>query len=249
MLIPDLVAHRGDSKYYPENTFPAIHAALQAGACYIEFDVQLSRDGTPFIIHDANLQRTAGINQSILEMTAEQLEAIYVDESQRLKNQFSHTPIPKLSDIVELISRWPKTKAFVEIKRASLRQFGVEFVLNHIAGHLKAALQQCVIISFDHTVLEKARYLGTPSIGWVLESWNEQSHSIAEKLKPDFLFIDHELIPTDGPLWEGTWRWVAYEINDPAKALQLAERGIHMIETNAIGEMLQHPEFSKTKCS
>ena len=58
---PRLVAHRGFSERYPENTRIGLKAALQAGADAIEFDVQFSKDGIPMVIHDNTLQRTASV--------------------------------------------------------------------------------------------------------------------------------------------------------------------------------------------
>ena len=58
--IPQLVAHRGYSLRYPENTLLAIEQAFIAGACYVECDVQLTQDGVPVLLHDNNLQRTTG---------------------------------------------------------------------------------------------------------------------------------------------------------------------------------------------
>ena len=45
--VPSLVAHRGWASCYPENTLPAVAAALAAGAAYIEIDIQLTRDLVP----------------------------------------------------------------------------------------------------------------------------------------------------------------------------------------------------------
>ena len=84
MKIPHLIAHCGYAKHYPENTLVALEAALQAGACYIEFDVQLTADRVPVVCHDATLQRTAGLDQHLLSMTATQLASIYVNETARI---------------------------------------------------------------------------------------------------------------------------------------------------------------------
>ena len=45
MKIPQLVGHRGYMAEYPENTLVGIEAALQTGACLVEFDVQMSGQG------------------------------------------------------------------------------------------------------------------------------------------------------------------------------------------------------------
>jgi glycerophosphoryl diester phosphodiesterase len=52
------IAHRGASAYAPENTLAAIAKAAELGADMVELDVQVSADGIPVILHDADLSRT-----------------------------------------------------------------------------------------------------------------------------------------------------------------------------------------------
>src|SRR6267378_6141215 len=59
LLWPPLnIGHRGAAGEAPENTFAAFDLALRQGADGIEFDVHLSADGVPVVIHDARLERT-----------------------------------------------------------------------------------------------------------------------------------------------------------------------------------------------
>jgi glycerophosphoryl diester phosphodiesterase len=58
---PLLLAHRGDSAYAPENTLLAATLAQSAGADGWEFDVQLTRDGVPIVLHDSSLARTTDV--------------------------------------------------------------------------------------------------------------------------------------------------------------------------------------------
>ena len=61
MTIPLRLAHRGDWRRAPENTLAAFAAALAIPACDgLEFDVRLSADGTPVVIHDETLERIYG---------------------------------------------------------------------------------------------------------------------------------------------------------------------------------------------
>lgn len=53
-----LAAHRGLWEDVPENTREAIDAARLAGIETIEIDVRLSKDGTPWLLHDYTLDRT-----------------------------------------------------------------------------------------------------------------------------------------------------------------------------------------------
>ncbi|MBA4866965.1 glycerophosphodiester phosphodiesterase [Streptomyces sp. PSKA54] len=51
------VAHRGDPYRFRENTLPSLRSALARGADAVEFDVRLTRDGVPVLLHDRTLKR------------------------------------------------------------------------------------------------------------------------------------------------------------------------------------------------
>lgn len=70
---PRVIAHRGASGEYPENTLAAFHAAAEAGAPYFELDVHATRDGVIVVSHDAELGRTCGIDAAIAETTSAEL--------------------------------------------------------------------------------------------------------------------------------------------------------------------------------
>lgn len=56
--LPPWIAHRGGGALAPENTLAGIRLAAARGFAAVEFDVMLSADGTPVLIHDETLQRT-----------------------------------------------------------------------------------------------------------------------------------------------------------------------------------------------
>jgi len=69
------LAHRGDHRHAPENTLAAFAAAMRIPACDgIEFDVQLSRDGAPIVLHDETLERVQGIAAAAADLSAAELE-------------------------------------------------------------------------------------------------------------------------------------------------------------------------------
>ena len=55
---PLAIAHRGDSFFSPENTLIAATLAHRSRADAWEFDVQLTQDGVPIVLHDPSLCRT-----------------------------------------------------------------------------------------------------------------------------------------------------------------------------------------------
>lgn len=238
--IPDVIAHRGNAAEYPENTLPGIRSALELGARYVELDVQLTADRQPVLLHDSNLQRTAGIDGDALKMTLAELADIRVNESERLRNRFTDVGIPTLAQAASLLASHPTATAFVELKRASLRAFGQEVFVRKVVEALKPVARQCVLISFDLAAVHQVRQSSAFRIGWVLSEYTNLAALKCEALAPDYVFCDHQLLTGNGArLWLGPWRWAIYEVATPKLALQLAARGAKLIETREVRHMLR----------
>ncbi len=238
--LPTFVAHRGDARRFPENTLPALRGALEAGAAWIEFDVQLSTDGVPVLLHDDDLRRTAGCAGCVHDLSRAALDAVDVGEPARFGDRFAGTRLPDLAEAVALIRDWPDRGAFVEIKRGSVRRFGRPLVLERVMDAVAPAGAQCVPVSFDHDVLRAARERGAAGIGWVIEAWDGRTRTRADALAPEFLFVNvRRLPPAPAPLWPGPWRWVVYEIESVADARAFAARGAAFAETMAVGDLLR----------
>jgi glycerophosphoryl diester phosphodiesterase len=111
--LPLILGHRGASAVAPENTLAAFSRALQDGAEGIEFDVRLSRDGVPVVIHDASLKRTALIDKLVSDLTVEELKHIDVgiwfagrrhEMSRPSGETHSGEKLPKLADVLQLFT-------------------------------------------------------------------------------------------------------------------------------------------------
>jgi glycerophosphoryl diester phosphodiesterase len=99
-------AHRGlHGKDIPENSMAAFQAALDHGYG-IELDVHLLADGELAIIHDSLLQRTTGAAGRIEDLTAAQLEGLFLEDTQER--------IPLLRQVLELYDG--KAPLIVELK-------------------------------------------------------------------------------------------------------------------------------------
>src|SRR5688500_15554062 len=238
--IPDLIAHRGNAAEYPENTLPAIRSALDLGAHYIQFDVQLTADRHPVLLHDSSLKRTAGLDKNALEMTLAELGEVRVNEEARFRNRFTDVGIPTMAQAVSLLESHPTATAFVELKRASVRAFGQEAFVHKVLDVLRPIARQCVIISFDLATVHYVRQSSAIRIGWVLPEYTNLAALKCEALAPDYVFCDHQLLTeTTSRLWRGPWRWAVYEVTTPKLALGLAARGAKLIETMAVRSMLR----------
>lgn len=238
MRIPELVAHRGYSQHYPENTLIGIEAALHAGARFVEVDVQLSADHVPVLFHDRNLDRLCRAPGMIHEFTREQLRDFHVLEFERFGYKFADNPITTLAELAELLARHPEVTAFIEIKRVAIERFGVATVLEQVLTALAPVTNQCVLISYNMPILLAARAQGYPRVGAILEKWHHHRSDEVRAIRPDYLFCDAADLLDLGDLGDVGAQVVVYEITDPQLALQLARRGVGFIETFAIGEML-----------
>jgi glycerophosphoryl diester phosphodiesterase len=94
--IVDIIGHRGDSGSAPENTLPALNSAFAKGARGVEADIRLSKNGTPWLMHDEKVDRTTDGVGFINKKTDSQVAAL--DAGSWFSPAFAGTPIPKLVD-------------------------------------------------------------------------------------------------------------------------------------------------------
>lgn len=71
-----IIAHRGASGYAPENTMAAFELADRMGADFIEFDVQMSKDGELVVIHDVTVDRTTAFTGNVNRYTLSELQGM-----------------------------------------------------------------------------------------------------------------------------------------------------------------------------
>ncbi|HET7202236.1 MAG TPA: glycerophosphodiester phosphodiesterase family protein [Steroidobacteraceae bacterium] len=239
-VLPPLIAHRGNAADFPENTLEALQSAVELGLKHVEFDVQLTADAVPVVLHDSDLQRVAGRPDCVHDLAWPALAGIPITEPQRFGDRFVDVRAPSLARVVESLRQWRDVTGFVEVKRASVRRFGREAVLKRIAADVAPALEHCVLISFDLASVRLLRAMTGARIGWVIEQYDEPTRRLATEAGPDFLFANLERIPvTTTELWPGGWQWAIYEIRDAATARHCAGLGAKFVETMNVREMLE----------
>jgi glycerophosphoryl diester phosphodiesterase len=140
---PLIIGHRGASAIAPENTMAAFREAIAAGADGIEFDVRLTRDGVPVVIHDRTLHRTSRLAHRIADLTWAELQQ--VDQT-----------VPSLDELLTLFET-NELLMYLEIKcdspseRLPLAEACCKLIDQH-------SLKQRVIVgTFDLLVLKVVR--------------------------------------------------------------------------------------------
>jgi glycerophosphoryl diester phosphodiesterase len=237
MATPHLIAHRGHTAVCPENTCAAISSALDAGAAFVEVDVQLSKDREPFLFHDRTLGRVCGRPGAIGDLSAAEVRGLRASEAGRFGARFAGESVAHLSDLVELFANRRDAFAFVELKRNSLDQHGARAMLKAVLPLLEPIKSRCALISFNLTALLEARRACKLPVGAVFDTFAESRNEVLAALRPEFVFTDVHGLPFSGPLTVPGAQVAVYEVADPATARMLAARGVRFVETFDYAEM------------
>lgn len=142
------IAHRGYPAQYPENTLSSFQAACNINFTYIEFDVQLSKDGIPVVMHDITVNRMTGNQGMVRDYTLEELKRLRVREIET---------IPTLEETLRLL-RGKHLTIMVELKQQGYLYPGLEEKTLELLRRTDT-LDQSIIIGFDHFSIAKIRRL------------------------------------------------------------------------------------------
>ncbi len=131
--------HRGYCAVYPENTLPSYRAAIALGVDAIEFDVWLSADKVPLLMHDGNARRTCGVDRHLRDMTYEEIRTLEPAYREKFGDKYAGQGIrvPTLRETLELgealrggtllygVEIKEYTEECVDLTVALLKEFGV----------------------------------------------------------------------------------------------------------------------------
>jgi len=121
--IPRVVAHRGDSKNFPENTIDAFLSAIKMNIDVIETDVHLSKDNVVVIWHDDTLDRNTNGSGRIEDHTLEELleyDAGYTFSKDGGKTFPFRSKGVKLCTLEEALIKCPNQRFNIDLKTNSL---------------------------------------------------------------------------------------------------------------------------------
>ncbi|APE25287.1 MULTISPECIES: glycerophosphodiester phosphodiesterase [Streptomyces] len=148
-----VIAHRGASSAAPENTLVSDEVARRGGAVWIENDVQPSKDGVPYIVHDTTVDRTTDGTGPVRSLTAAQLDAL--DAGSWFAPSYAGTRVPTLAaQLADLKERGGKL--LLEIKGRHSRAEVARIVREIRAQDMT---DRVFVQSFDIPSLRYARQL------------------------------------------------------------------------------------------
>jgi len=149
----EVMAHRGASGSAPENTLAAIRAAIDAGADWVEIDVQETADGEIVLIHDSDLKKISGKAMKIVDTSLADLQR--VDIGSWFDPVFSDQRIPTLKEALKL------SKGRIEVN-IELKYYGAQRRLEESVARIvdaESMQDQVLIMSLDYNGIKKMRQL------------------------------------------------------------------------------------------
>lgn len=237
------VAHRGDCENHTENTLESIQAAIDNGIKHIEIDIQLTKEGLPIVFHDNRLKRMFALDQQVANVNFDSISQLPLKTQRSNYNYY----IPTLSQVITLIKKAPDVTLYVEVKNVNFSHFSYSFVYNCITDCLKTIISQVVIIGFSYRFLRYVKNQSSLSIAYVLPSWAHYSPKMLANLKPEMIFADIDIIPTDARFYAKKEMWIVYEVSRIEQAQQLIKQGIFGFESFTPSLLKQQLTMAKSE--
>lgn len=230
-----LVAHRGGGKHAPENTLAAVKFGQSLGYRTHEIDVKLTRDGVSVLMHDATLERTAGVVGRAADLTWKELSTL--DAGGWHSAPYRGEPIPTFEAIARQI-RSQGTMLNIEIKPTPGfdRQTGLA-VAKETRELWKGAEVSPLFSSFSFEALMAARE-AAPEIprGWLVDQFTEADWDRLRDLEATALHTNHRKFDPEWvkPLNDAGYRILLYTVNDESRAAELLEAGVDTLVTDEL---------------
>lgn len=228
----EIVGHRGFSARAPENTMAAFRMAIEHGADGIEFDVHISKDGVPVVIHDPSVGRTTNGGGAVQRLDVHRLREL--DAGSWYDAGFAEERIPLLDEVLALAASTGVT-VYPEMKgRRTTRD--LELVCD--AVHRHGLLDRTVLLAFDWRDLVAAREVEPRlAIGFELSRRDRLPYALRaiERYGNAVLSFSaalavHPRVREDARAAGA--RLAAWTINDPLVAVELADAGVETLITD-----------------
>jgi glycerophosphoryl diester phosphodiesterase len=118
LVTPVVFAHRGASKFAPENTIASFRSALEMGALALELDITLTKDGEVVVIHDDTVDRTTtGGTGAVADLDLAHIQTL--DAGAWFSMDFAGEKIPTLQEVFAFVQN--KALINIELKNAGKR--------------------------------------------------------------------------------------------------------------------------------
>ena len=234
-----ILGHRGARANAPENTLSAFKKAMEYGADGVEFDVFLSSDGVPVVIHDETVDRTTDGHGAVEDLPAGQLAQLNAAKDY---SGFAKEGVPTLLQVLESMP----AGAIINVELKASGHFSRQVFVEKLMSIFKQHEQRLTLIisSFDGELLYYFRsmapdYLISLLLSPVEENW-PKAIAYMDAIGPDALHLPAQLA---GPLVLKLARRAhihvaIWTVNNTDEAKLWFKKGIAGIFTDMVPEMI-----------
>lgn len=123
-----VIGHRGNRIRAAENTIVSLQQAIDLGVDAVEFDVRVTRDGVPVLMHDPTLDRTTNGHGLVASHTFAEVQTL--DAGIRGPGPAGNRqPVPSLEEVLDRFRDTPlvievKETAAIDVTEELVRRFG-----------------------------------------------------------------------------------------------------------------------------
>lgn len=157
--MPRWIAHRGGGALAPENTLAGLRLAARLGFRAVEFDVMLTADGIPILIHDETLDRTTDGSGPVACHSWASISRL--DAGAKFHPAWAGEPVPRLSDALSLCAALGLA-VNLEIKPAAGFEAATGRVVARALAESWHAGHRFLLSSFSETALAAVAGTGSP---------------------------------------------------------------------------------------
>jgi glycerophosphoryl diester phosphodiesterase len=242
---PKIVAHRGGGILAPENTLASMRCGLAHGFHAVEFDVMLSKDDVPILMHDPSFGRTVKGTGNVSDFTAQELGAM--DAGAWFGAEFAGEPVPTYLQVAEFCKAnriWMN----VEIKPAP----GFEVETGRVTGLLTNKIFSAELaaqgagsgpvnlplfssFSFDALMAAKAAAPDVPR-GYLVDTIPADWRERLEELGAVALHTNQKNLDAASAqaIKQAGYGLFCYTVNDPARGREIMSWGVDGFCTDRI---------------
>jgi len=229
-VLPSVIGHRGAAACAPENTLAGLRKAKALGCRWVEFDVRLTADNQPVLLHDNRLERTTDGRGRVSALS---LAAVRRHDAGRwFHSSFSGERVPTLEEALMLLAELG-LGANVELKAARGREAATgALVAELLARTCPADPAHLLISSFHHgalaAALDRAPHIAR---GILFRRVPKNWHNLAARLGCVTIHADQQRLRLAvlSEIRRSGYPLLAYTVNDPERARILFDFGVKSV--------------------
>ena len=215
--------HRGYPAKFAENSMEGFRNAVENGAEGIEFDVHLTKDSVPVVMHDEKVDRTTDGSGYIKDYTLQELRKLHLANGER---------VPELKELFALLAN-RDLQINLELKTNTIHYPGIEKIVLSLAQNYHF-IHPIIYSSFDYVTLKNCQEIDPKQIYCYLT--DEDVTNSAKLVKDNHFAGIHpgKFLPASEAITERIWT-----VDDPKTAKKYFQEHVAGIFTNNYPAMIK----------